>query len=410
MHLLLIYPSPGILGGIETLIVRMSRWLVNSGHTVTVLADSPDHWTNLLPKEVRCIALGRRFPQLYYYYHARRLWKSLGIEKPDVIKTFDIGSSWIGCQLAAMIGNETRLLAGIYNPFVFSWYYSVKSSPFWEAKNLYVKNFVENIPANNRLFCSVEQIEELKKTHARNGMLWPIPVATDEFEPASRRAKWGKIVSIGRLSPMKEYNLYMIDVVKDLLKRGFDVTWCVYGAGEYEAEMKEAIRKNGLERVISMEGTIPYRRFRSALEDAYVFVGMGTTILEASLFKVPNVTAAAYERQGLTWGPVYRIPRGSLGPTSDVAPTLKVTDEIERILRLQPAEYTAEEERVYDHVQVHTMEASMKQFMDLARSASPIKQPKALYLANYPYWLMRRAAGKRLNEQKHPIGLSLAAG
>ena len=407
MNFLLVYSGPGILGGIETLILRMSRWLAKSGHHVTLLVESSEQWSDNLPPEVRCIALGKRFPELYYYFHARRLWKTLAIPRPDVIKSFDIGSSWIACQLAALTGGNAKVIAGIYNPYVFSWYYDIKSAAFWEANKVYVGNFVENIPARNRIFCSAEQIEEFNQVHHQSGHLWPIPIATSEFEPATRCAKWGKIVSVGRLSPMKEYNLYMVDVVRDLVERGHNVTWSVYGTGEYEGPMREAIRRHGLEQVISMEGMLPYKRFRQALEDAYVFVGMGTTILEASLFKVPNITAVAYDREGLTWGPVYRIPQGSLGPTSDVPPRLKVTDEIERILRLQPSEYAAEQELVYRHVQVHAMDASMQRFLELAQNAVAIKSRKSIYLANYPFWFIRRLVRRRQESSpvQHPPGL-----
>jgi hypothetical protein len=171
--------------------------------------------------------------------------------------------------------------------------------------------------------------------------------------------------------------------------------------------MREAILRNGLEGVISMEGVIPYKRFRQALEEAYIFVGMGTTILEASLFKVPNITAVAYDRQGLTWGPVYRIPQGSLGPTSDVPPGLKVVDEIDRLLRLQPSEYTAEQELIYRHVQVHAMDASMQRFLELVQNASAIKSRKSFYLANYPFWFIRRLVRGRQGSPpvQHPPGL-----
>lgn len=395
MHFLLIYSSQGVLGGTETLVVRMSRWLVNHGHRVTLLIELPGQWTDLLPKEVRCVALGKRFPELYYYFHAGRLWKTLNIPKPDVIKSFDIGTCWIACQLAAQLGNHCKVIAGLYGPNMFTKHYSTVSLPFWEANKVYVKNYVENVPASSRLFCSLDQVEEFKKIHHRGSVLWPLPIGTSEFEAASRKAKWGKIVSVGRLAPMKEYNLYMIDVVKDLVKEGFNVTWSVYGEGEYETTMRESIRKHGLDRVISMEGTVPYKHLWRTLEDAYIFVGMGTAILEAALFKVPSVTAAAYDREGLTWGPIYRLPRGSLGPTSDMPPRLKIKDELERILRLSPSEYAAEEELTYQHVQVHAMDTSMSRFIELVRAASPFRKSKPLYLTNYPCWFLRQALKQR---------------
>ena len=191
---------------------------------------------------------------------------------------------------------------------------------------------------------------------------------------------------------MKEYNLYMIDVVKELIRRGHDVTWSVYGEGPYEAEMRQRIKQEGLESVISLEGTVPYERFWQVLQDAYVFVGMGTAILEAALFGVPNVGAIGYERQGLTFGPSHRLPSGSIGQLSVNPPRLKVVDEIERILKFNSTEYDAEQDAVCRHVQVHTMEQSMTRFLELVRQADPIKRRQpTLYLANYPLYLVNRA-------------------
>ncbi len=130
------------------------------------------------------------------------------------------------------------------------------------------------------------------------------------------------------------------------------MTWSVYGAGEYEAEMRENIRKHKLEGVISIEGVVPYHRFWQVLSDAYIFVGMGTALLEAALFKVPNFCALPYDRTGLTYGSSRMLPPGSNGQLSTVKPG-NMMAEIERILALTPAEYEAEAELVVNHVQVH---------------------------------------------------------
>ncbi len=392
MKFLLIYPSPGILGGIETLIGRMSRWLLDHGHQVTVLTTLDKNWKEVLPKEVQCVAIGERFGGFKYHFHIGRLLKELDIPAPDVIKSFDVKSSWIACQIATYLNNGCKVIAGIYNPNIFTAEFPPSSLAFWRINGLYLKNFLKYVPTNARFFCDVSQIEELQAVHKQEGLLWPLPVDTRHFLPARRNAKWGKIVSVGRVSPMKEYNLYMIDVVKELIGRGHKVTWSVYGEGPYEPEMRERIRKEGLEGVISMEGTVPYERFWQVLQDAYVFVGMGTAILEASLFSVPNVVACAYDRQGVTYGPMHRLPQGSIGQLASCPPRLKVVDEIERILKFSQAEYDAEQEAVSSHVQVHTMEQSMTRFLKLVREADPIKRREpTLYLANYPLYLLNRA-------------------
>ena len=382
----------------------MSRWLAENNHQVTLLVERPGKWTDILPRGVRYVVLDKRFPELYYYFHAKRLWESLEIEKPDVIKSFDMGSSWIACQLAGIIRKDCKVIAGIYNPSIFKWYWAPESLLPWSTKRLYLKNYLKCVPASARVFCGVDQLEELEEMYRQKGILWPIPIDTTQFEPALRKPKWGKIVSVGRLSPMKEYNLYLIDVVKTLRDRGLDVTWSVYGTGEYETTMRERIRKARLEQYIFMEGAVPYAHFRKVLEDAYVFVGMGTSILEAALFKVPNVNANAYEREGLTCGPVYNFPPGSIGP-GNAPPKLKVTDEIERILRLNPVDYRAEEEKVGASVAVHEMDNSMRYFLQIVSEAEPTRSRKWLYLVNYPLWFFRRVMKMpgRSKETEHPV-------
>lgn len=404
MRFLFIHPSTGVLGGIETLLARMSQWLIENGHQVTLLAEQPGKWTELLPRDVRCIVLDKRFPKLFYYLHARRLWNSLGIEKPDVIKSFDIGSSWIACQLADIAHNDCKVVAGIYNPYIFKWYWAPKSLSPWSVKRLYLKNYLKCIPANARVFCGVDQLEELDEVHHQQGLLWPIPIDTTQFELAVRKPKWGKIVSVGRLSPMKEYNLYMIDVIKALRDRGREVTWTVYGAGGYENEMRERIRKNKLEPFVFMKGAVPYARFWKVLEDAYVFVGMGTSILEAALFQVPNVNANAYDREGLTCGSVYTFPAGSVGP-GYAPPKLKVIDELERILNLNPGDYRAEENRVGSCVAMHEVNNSMNNFLQIVREAEPVASDKFLYLSNYPLWFVRQPLEKLVPRRDigHPV-------
>jgi glycosyltransferase involved in cell wall biosynthesis len=389
MRFLLVYPAFGVLGGIETLIARMSRWLVENGHEVTVLTESKQNLGDLLPERVRCIALGGRFRELSYYFRARKLWKTLEIGAPDVIKSFDVRSSWIACQLAALQGNGCKVMAGIYDPNVFKVWYAPDSRAFWKVDSLHLKNFLENIPPSARLFCWKDDMEHFEGAYHQRGVVWPLPLDSKQFLPALRQPKWGKIVSVGRLSSMKEYNLYMIDVVRDLIKKGYQVSWSVYGEGVYEPKMRERIKQEGLEGAIELKGLLPYEQFWQAIQDAYIFVGMGTAILEASFFGVPNVFATPFDSGGLTYGPVYRLPLGSTVPSKGSLPTLKVVDEIERILCLGPSEYLSEQELVRNHVQGHEMDASMRQFLKLVQDAEPFVRRPLLYLASYPLYLFR---------------------
>lgn len=390
MHFLLIYPNPGVIGGIETTIVRASRWLVSKGYRVTLLTLSGKNWSDLLPKEVRFIELGERFRELYYIVHAKKLLRSLQIQRPDVIKSFDLGSSWIAAQIAFIFGNKCKVIAGLYNPNLFYGDYAPTSLHWWQDEYLYLKNYLRCIPDNARFFCGVDQMAELKDVYRQKGELWPIPIDKEQFEPAKRNPMRGRIISIGRLSIMKEYNLYMIDIVRELLRKGYDITWTVYGVGKYEAEMRKRISQQGLDRLISLEGAVPFTKIWRVLEEANLFVGMGTAVLEAALFKVPNVVAVPYDIEGLAYGPVYNLPPGSVLPCKTEPPKLRMIDEIERILNLSCYEYEAEGERVYQHVKVYETEASMQHFLRLVMKAQPIILNPSFYFTNYFQFVIRK--------------------
>jgi glycosyltransferase involved in cell wall biosynthesis len=374
MHYLFVYPSQGIWGGIETQIVRMSHWLVQRGHTVTVITISDSNWGPLLPDGARSVALGDQYWKLYYYFRAKRIWNDLRLPRPDVVKTFnwELDTAWIGYQLAVI--TRARAVAGFYGPVPDL----RRLRPGFE-----LRNFLHNFPTHARIFMSPEQIEELEEAHGHSGTLWLLPVDSDQFLPAVRNPVWGRLVSIGRMSDMKQYNLYMIDVVAELRRRGHDVTWTVHGTGDYEPEMRESIRAQGLEQAITLAGPMPYEQCRRALAEAYAFVGMGTTVLEASLFGVPNVLALVFDREGVTYGPIYRVPLGSVGDTRKEPPTGKVVDELERILMLTPEEYAAESDRVREYAQPYDTDASMRHFVELIEAAPRPRRRVGPCVGNY---------------------------
>lgn len=360
MHFVFVNPSIGIWGGIETLIVRMSHWLVSHGHQVTVITVSDRQWGALLPQGVRSVALGGSYWRLNSYFRARRIWRSLHLPRPDVVKSFnwELRTAWIAYQLAVITG--AKAVAGYYMPQQF-----LRKEP----NGFLLRSFVHNTPARARIFMSPEQIGEMQDRHGQGGELWLLPVDSDRFLPATRHPKPGRIVSIGRLDDMKGYNFYMIDVVAELIRRGHQVMWTVHGTGAYEAEMRESIRARRLEKAITLAGAIPYEQCRQALAEAQVFVGMGTAIIEASLFGVPNVLALAFDREGLTYGPIHRVPLGSVGDVRHEPPVLRVADEIERILLLSPADYAAEADRVRRYAKPYECDASMQRFIEIVEAA-----------------------------------------
>ena len=182
-----------------------------------------------------------------------------------------------------------------------------------------------------------EQIQEFRQNygHHRNPIFWPLPVEDPSKNGPARTPQWGRIVSVGRLAPMKEYNFYMIDVVARLRQKGYPVTWTVFGEGEFGEAMKARINGLEMDKAIELKGRLAYSEFAVAMQQAYVFVGMGTSIIEAALCGVPGVVALAHDTSGVTYGPLYRFRFGNCGAIMDRAPGTTVEAEIERILSFE---------------------------------------------------------------------------
>lgn len=383
MHFLFISSFLGPIGGVETLIARMSRWLLNNGHRVTLLTTAVSESQVLFEKGIRIMELGDQLSQLCFYHKAKRVWPDLQIERPDVIKAFDLTASWIASILSSVIRPAPKTLFGNYFPYVIP--QSQNPLKFVTYK-FFLLNLRQNFVDESILCMTEEQISEFRRHygHHRNPNFWLLPVEDLSKNGPGRTPKWGRIVSVSRLAPMKEYNLYMIDVVARLRQKRYAVTWTVFGEGEFATAMKARIDGLGLGDAIELKGWLPYSQFAAALQNAYVFVGMGTSAIEAALCGVPVVVALAYDSSGVTYGSLYNFRLGNSGEGMETAPETTVEDEIERILKLRQNEYEDEVQRTREYAKAYSIDGSMDRFLEIVAKASA---PKASYMLFYWYYV-----------------------
>jgi glycosyltransferase involved in cell wall biosynthesis len=396
VHFLFIASELGpSIGGLEVQISRISKWLINKGHRVTLLTNTVCDFREIFHEEMKIAELGEQLSQLCFCHKARRAWSGLQIDRPDVIKAFDLTASWIASIFSSRINPAPKLLFGSYFPYVIP----KSRNPLKNfTHRLFLLNLRMNFGDESILCMSEEHISEFRRHYGydRNPNFWPLPIEDLSKDGPSRNPKWGHIVSVGRLAPMKEYNIYMIDVVARLRQKGHPVTWTVYGEGGLEGAMMARINALGLNEAIELKGRLPNTQFAAAMQDAYVFVGMGAAIIEAALCGVPGVVALAHDTSGVTYGPLYRFRFGNVGELMDEAPKRTVEAEIERVLGLREQEYEEEIQRTWDYANAYALEPSMERFLGIVAKAST---PKASYVLFYWYYL--HSMLKRL---RHKVG------
>jgi glycosyltransferase involved in cell wall biosynthesis len=111
------------------------------------------------------------------------------------------------------------------------------------------------------------------------------------------------ILAVARLHPMKEYIFGLIDAVATLRKEGCDdVRLTVVGDGPLKAGLVALVRSHGLEAHVMFAGTVDPAELPAYYSEADIFVGMGTTLLEASSHRVASVVAIGHHPEFMSPG------------------------------------------------------------------------------------------------------------
>lgn len=362
-------------GGIETLIIRMSKWLVENNHDVILYLEKGGALVELLDKRVRLLIKDKQF---CYIFNSRVIFEEIGITSLDCIYTFGPQSCLIGGIIYSSLSNRemVNFFSGIYHPHEFN------IRGHFTFKNICHSHFFkEYLNSGTHVFMSREVKSGIEKTidfSFNNGLIWPLPISIPSTTFTGKPVDF-KIVSIGRYVEFKSYNLYMFDIIKSLNNRGFHITWEVYGSGPLKEKMIKLASNIGLEGRIKINDEIQYNKIPDVLKDASVFIGMGTTILEAGAYGVPTIPAIAYSSNPTTYGLLYDLPYYSLGERLEKKPSVQIIDEIVNLYSLNDTEYEAIRNRTREYVFAYGIDSLMNTFVDFTE-----KKDRRLKVKRYP--------------------------
>ena len=316
-------------GGIETLILRMSEWLINNDHKVDLLLIRNEG--ELLPKinpDVNVISFGE-FTEINFVKFCNNKSKS---KNYDVIYSFSPLTTWMSLLLRSKMRPYPIVLNGVYHLYDYKL--------FGDKYTQYIFNKI--LPDRCKIFMTQtvrEEHEIIFKRKFANSVIWPLPINISKFENVKRIPKKFKIVSVGRLTSFKTYNIYMLDVVKKLIEANFEVEYYIYGTGDLLLEIEAKIIQLQLMDHVFLKGTIDYDQMSDAFKDAYVSIGMGTSIIEAGLCKVPSIVAIAYSKSAQTHGYIHDLPNYNCGELIANYPLLDLFECFKKLFSLNDTEY-----------------------------------------------------------------------
>jgi 1,2-diacylglycerol 3-alpha-glucosyltransferase len=213
------------------------------------------------------------------------------------------------------------------------------------------------------------------------------PLGVDVARPQQKQdfseGKRIKIVSIGRLTNFKTYNLWMIDVVARLASKGYEVSYDVYGRGDIEAEVADKVRASGAP--VCLKGTLKYSEFSRVVSEYDLFVGSGTAIIEASALGVPAIIGIESIPRPETYGYFSNISGFTYNELGLDLPLLDVGNLIEGFASLSEGQKLQLGQRHVAKAELFSMEHCVANFSHLFE----VTEPLSLDMKSYS-WLTYR--------------------
>lgn len=342
------------MGGIETLILRLAREFSARGVPVRVLLVSRDADAGLLDNLRSCASisyLDELVPlpslggdRLTLVAGLLRLDRGAAAALLDGIDHVHFTVSLTMMLCAGLVRHARvppRLTGGIYYQYEFA--YPIRASRY--CVEVMARHFAFHAAAGRVMFFSETARENIAARTGLDLSSCPLlPIGVDLKRARIRDcagARRTKAVSVGRLTDIKTYNLYFLDAVAALRRRGVDFEYHVYGDGPALDKVRRRIDELGLSLHVYLHGNLEYSRFGEVIADAGLFVGSGTALIEAAACGVPALIGVESEPDDLSYGYLHEMPGLAYHEQGIAQPKASFAEHVERLLALDAAAYGA---------------------------------------------------------------------
>ena len=345
--------------------------MVEHGYTVNLLLFKGGLALDLLDKSIEVMILGEEYDDYFFPTKMKVLSKNEFFSNISFIYSFGAKVLFLSALLIKYLDKKPKIACGIYYPMIFT------SPNIFSFNRVFGLLFNKYLSHSNKFFMSKEILNLNQKyfnSDFSSSKVFPLPINNISDKDFNRLPKKYKIISVGRLVSFKTYNNYMIDVIEDLINSGYNVTYDIYGDGPLMNELVEKIKNKSLQKHITLHGKVSYDKLKDIFSDAYIFVGMGTSVLEASFCSVPSVVAQEKINNPLSQGYIYNMPEYNCGEYIQGMKKIKVYDLILDLINKNDKDYNLECKKTYDYVQKYSIDNVMHEFLNLIKYSSDSKQ------------------------------------
>lgn len=333
--IMLIYGSLDT-GGIETLIIRIANFFSSSGVHVTVCFNTGGELKSSLDSRVNIIKYSETKDLIRYVREYHQTSPAIG---EVLVISFDPISAARALIVEMAILGSIRVvhITGVFHPHAYF-------MPGERKDRIFLNYLIAQAIGNDKIFF---MNEECRSAHGAKwatdlsvSRLLALPVNHVDARWHSSKKAVLRIVSVGRLVGFKAYNMGAAKIVKACLDHGVEVTWDIYGYGIQSNAIQAEIDLMGVKGYVRLMGKLDYSNLESTLVSYDLFVGMGTSALEAAMIGLPTICATINEAAHC-YGYLYELPFGNVGELQSAPPDVEMTELIQRYSTLD------QDERLY---------------------------------------------------------------
>lgn len=310
--MLFIYGALG-LGGVETFFVRMAKERASKGkRTILLLLKPRKYCSEELILEIAQYSEVLFYNDVFYGGKLSGLFPLLAPIKKSFkdkylvhikqIHGFSGKHVLLGYRFSSLLNLSVPVSVGFYHYIQYAW----KTSQITYSERINRDFVFKYLPSDNLMFFS-EQCKIFNEIKSNlkfpNSHTFRLGVVDKQSVNISSNVNNPlRVVAVGRLVSFKSYNLFMLDVVKELNDKGLSVMIDIYGKGELEGEMRKKITKLNIEKYVNIKGNLNYSDFNSIIKNYDLFIGSGTAIIQSASLGVPSIVGIENLHEAKTYG------------------------------------------------------------------------------------------------------------
>lgn len=338
-------------GGIESLIIRLTKWMTEHNNSVDIIGDKDRSLDNRLVYELRQSGANIKLLSFRKQNSHKKIEEIKSKYKQENVLciVFSYPGLYLANQLFANLSSASIMF---YDPHQFGLMMDFKVHNHFLKILLKIisKNITRKMYRAHKVIfmdplCKKRTLREFKIVSKYNDViLLPMNVKKFDDNLSSIVTKVNidsfNIVTICRIEfPFKGYIIGLLKMFEDFVNSGHDFYLTIIGTGSSDLILEaklENLSDSVKSRVVWIKG-LPYEELDEQLKKADLYIGMGTTVLDAVNSGVPALPIGSYTYKCKGYGAFFNEPEnlgGMYGKT-------RIEPLIEQVAQMSGEEYIA---------------------------------------------------------------------